>query len=29
MIDVGSRCADNLKEFGDKSKIVIDKVKSW
>jgi len=29
VIDVWSRCADDLKESGDKPKAVIDKVKNW
>ena len=28
MIDVGSRCADDFIKSSDKSKVVIDKVKS-
>ena len=29
MVDMGSRCADDLKESSDKSKAVIDKIESW
>lgn len=29
MIDMWSRCADDLKKPSDESKVVIDKVESW
>jgi len=29
VVDMGSRCAEDLKESSNKSKAVIDKIESW